>query len=58
VIPDLKGATERAENLGKPIAQEDGPFRNAMQTLAREVGFNSREVGGKPAGRLWFRRRK
>lgn len=58
VIPDLKGAAERAENLGKPIAQEDGPFRNAMQTLAREVGFNSREVGGKPAGRLWFRRRK
>jgi pilus assembly protein CpaE len=58
VIPDLKGAAERAENLGKPIAQEDGPFRNAMQTLAREVGFNSREVGGKPAGRLWFWRRK
>jgi len=58
VIPDLKGAAERAENLGKPIAQEDGPFRNAMQILAREVGFNSREVGGKPAGRPWFWRRK
>lgn len=58
VIPDLKGAAERAENLGKPVAQEDGPFRNAMQTLAREVGFNSRKVEEKPVGWPWFRRRK
>lgn len=58
VIPDLKGAAERAENLGKPVAQEDGPFRNAMQTLAREVGFNSRKVEEKLVGWPWFRRRK
>lgn len=58
VIPDLKGAAERAENSGKPVAQEDGPFRNAMQTLAREVGFNSRKVEEKPVGWPWFRRRK
>ncbi len=58
VIPDLKGAAEHAENLGKPIAQEDGPFRNAMQTLAREVGFNSRKVEEKLVGWPWFRRRK
>ena len=58
VIPDLKGAAERAENLGKPVAQEDGPFRNAMQTLAREVGFNSRKVEEKSVGWSWFLRRK
>ena len=58
VIPDLKGAAERAENLGKPVAQEDGPFHNAMQTLARETGFNSRKVDEKPVGWPWFRGRK
>jgi pilus assembly protein CpaE len=57
VIPDLKGGAEQTENLGMPIAQVEGPFRTAMRTLAREVGFNSHEIGEKPAVRRWFRRR-
>ena len=58
IIPDIQYAVERAANLQKPVAQENGPFRNAMHTLAREIGFNTREVAGRPAERPWFRRRK
>ena len=58
VIPDIQNAVEHAASLGKPIAQEDGPFRNSMQTLAREVGFNTRGVAEQPAGRPWFWRRQ
>ncbi len=58
VIPDIQRAVERAASLGKPVAQEHGPFRNAMETLAREVGFNSRKVKVQPAGHGWFWRRK
>ena len=58
VIPDIQNAVEHAASLDKPIAQEDGPFRNAMQTLAREVGFNTRGVAEKPTGRPWFWQRQ
>ena len=58
VIPDIQRAVERAASLGKPVAQEHGPFRNAMETLAREVGFNSHKVEGQQAGRSWFRFRR
>ncbi len=58
VIPDFEGAAARAETLGTPFLQESGPFRNAMQALAREVGFNSHVVGNKPAVRPGFWRRK
>ena len=39
VIPEVKRSVERAASLGKPVAQERGPFRNGMVALAREVGF-------------------
>ena len=58
VIPDIQRVAERAANLGKPIAQGHGLFRNAMETLAREVGFNSHKAEERPAERPWYRRRK
>jgi pilus assembly protein CpaE len=58
VIPDIQRVAERAANLGKPVMQEHGLFRNAMESLAREVGFNSHRVEERPANRLWFQRRK
>lgn len=58
VIPDIQRVVERAANLGKPVAQENGLFRTAMESLAREVGFNSHKVEKRPANRMWFRRRK
>lgn len=58
VIPDIQRAVERAASLGKPVAQEHGPFRNAMEALAREVGFNSHKVEEQQAGRSWFRFRR
>ena len=58
VIPDIQRVAERAANLGKPVAQEHGLFRSAMESLAREVGFNSHKVEERPANRLWFQRRK
>ena len=56
VIPDMQRVAERAANLGKPVAREHGPFRKAVETLAREVGFNSHKVEEEPAERPWFRR--
>ncbi len=58
VIPDIQRVAERAANLGKPVAQEHGVFRCAMEGLAQEVGFNSHKVEERPANRMWFRRRK
>lgn len=58
VIPEIQIAAERTQNSDRPVVQESRPFRDAMQTLAREVGFNSREVGEKPAVSPWFWRRK
>ncbi len=58
VIPDIRRVAERAANLGRPVAQEHGLFRSAMETLAREVGFNSHKVEERSAERPWFRRRK
>ena len=58
VIPDIQHVAECGANLGKPVAQDHGPFRSAMETLAREVGFNSHKVKEQPAERLWFWQRK
>lgn len=49
VIPDVKRSVERAASLGKPVAQERGPFRNGMIALAREVGFAQRDTGATAA---------
>ncbi len=58
MIPDIQRVAECGANLGMPVAQEHGPFRHAMETLAREVGFNSHKVEEQPAKWPWFRRRK
>ncbi len=58
IIPDIRRVAERAANLGRPVVQEHGVFRSAMETLAREVGFNSHKVEERPAERPWFQRRK
>ena len=57
-VPDIQRVIERAANLGKPVAQEHGSFRSAMEVLAREVGFNSHKVPEQPADRSWFWRRR
>lgn len=57
-VPDIQRVIERAANIGKPVAQEHGPFRSAMEVLAREVGFNSHKVEKRSADRPWFWQRR
>lgn len=58
VIPEVKRAVERAASLGKPVAQERGPFRNGIVALAREVGFAQRDAEVAPSKRRWLPWRK